>query len=553
MRFLGVAPVIACFISVAIMGISCSRNTLQDAGWGSETTNGVTASVYKSDGSAAAGVLVRLRKSDYVTSPMLELSKSAIYKADALTDAQGRFEIRGVDPGAYRIEVGDPSACPGRGGAVLFTCSIGAHDTVDLSADTLRPFAVARGLVDISVLPGKTLFVQVPGLERLALVDSAGTFEINDLPAGHFDLRVIAAQGAQTTRIRSDSVSVASGDTVIATMPGWKFFKRLYLNTTGNGANIGGKVYGFPVLIRLTNSNFHFAEAQAGGNDLRFAKPDGSMLSYEIEHWDAVAQTAEAWVKVDTVFGNDFLHFIMMYWGNSTAQSMSNAGAVFDTANGNIGVWHMNQIGNGPVLDATDNHYDGVSYNMAAASGVQGIIGNAGKFDGLASYVGFPGTANSKLNLPEKGSYTISAWAYTMNLDNKYYMIASKGNWQYNLQIMYTNSWEFAECRAAGGYTDVFSPAAVTTWSYLVGIRDGDKEYLYVNGTCTDSSISLLDTANIRNTGDDFTIGKMPNGSTYYFKGMIDDVRVLNRTVSADWIKLSYMNQQSRDSLIVFK
>jgi hypothetical protein len=553
MRFFGVAPVIACFISVAILGSSCSRNTLQDAGWGSETTNGITALVYKSDGSAAAGALVRLRKSDYVTSPMLELSKSAIYKADALTDAQGRFEIRGVDPGDYRIEVGTPSTGPGRGAAVLFTCSIDAHDTVELSADTLRPFAVARGLVDISVMLGKTLFVQVPGLERLAFVDSAGMFEINDLPAGHFDLRVIAAQGAQTTRIRSDSVSVAPGDTDIATMPGWKFFKRLYLNTTGNGANIGGNVYGFPALIRLTKSNFNFAEDQAGSADLRFAKPDGSLLSYEIERWDASQSSAEIWVKVDTVFGNDFSHFMVMYWGNSNAQSMSNAGAVFDTANGNIGVWHMNQIGNGPVIDATQNHYDGVSYNMSAASAVQGIVGVARRFDGATGYVTFPGTATSKLNFPEKGTYAVSAWAYTTNLDGNYHIIASKGNQQYNLEIMNSNSWEFAECRAAGGYTDVFSPAIINTWSYLVGIRNGDKEYLYVNGTCTDSTITLLDTASIRNTGDDFAIGKMTNGSFYYFNGMIDDVRVLNRALSADWIKLSYMNQQSRDSLIVFK
>jgi len=83
---------------------------------------------------------------------------------------------------------------------------------------------------------------------------------------------------------------------------------------------------------------------------------------------------------------------------------------------------------------------------------------------------------------------------------------------------MNTNSWEFAECQSAGGYTDVFSPATSNSWNYLVGVRNGDREYLYVNGLCTDSTITLLDTTYIRNTGDDFTIGKMTNGSNFYLQ-----------------------------------
>ena len=540
------------FAAVMTIGIQCSRTSSIAGNTSSETTNGITASVYESNGDPTQGAVVRLRKIDYVTQPPLSLAKPTIYEADALTDELGRFEFKGIDPGTYSIEVYDSSTGSGHGNNVLFTCSIAANDTLVLAPDTVRPFAVVTGSIDMSTISG-ALYVQIVGLERLVRVDSTGAFSIRDLPAGHFVLHSIATQGTQTTLVRTDSITVAAGDSVITSMPGWDFSRKVYLNTTATGANVSGNVSNFPVLVRLTNSNFDFSRAKTNGDDLRFTTTNGTAIPFEIERWDASLRSAEIWVKIDTVFGNDSSHYFYMCWGNPSAASVSNSGAVFDTTEGNISVWHLNLVGAGTVKDATQNHYDGVSFNMTAAASVPGIVGGGQAFDGATSYLTFPGTAKSKLDLPEKGTYTVSAWAYTTKLDGNYHIVASKGNLQYNLEVMNTNSWEFAECQSAGGYTDVFSPATSNSWNYLVGVRNGDREYLYVNGLCTDSTITLLDTTYIRNTGDDFTIGKMTNGSNFYFNGMIDEVRVLNRPVSADWIKLCYMNQQSRDFLIAFK
>ena len=52
-------------------------------------------------------------------------------------------------------------------------------------------------------------------------------------------------------------------------------------------------------------------------------------------------------------------------------------------------------------------------------------------------------------------------------------------------------------------------------------------------------------------------IGKTPPGtnnwSPYFFKGMVDEVRISNIALSADWIKLCYMNQRIDDKLVIFK
>jgi hypothetical protein len=52
-------------------------------------------------------------------------------------------------------------------------------------------------------------------------------------------------------------------------------------------------------------------------------------------------------------------------------------------------------------------------------------------------------------------------------------------------------------------------------------------------------------------------MGKMEGIGTgnfpYYFKGMLDEVRISSGACSADWIRLCYMNQKSDDALVVFK
>ena len=174
---------------------------------------------------------------------------------------------------------------------------------------------------------------------------------------------------------------------------------------------------GFPVLIRLTGSAFDFSQAQTSGGDLRFAKSDNTPLPYEIERWDPAAGMAEVWVKVDTVLGNDNTHAITMYWGNPNVADSSNGAAVFDTASGFQGVWHLGEAGNTVAKDATINGFNGTLYGMTAASSVPGAIGIARNFDGASGYIQMIGTAAGKLNFSQNGFYAVSAWVCADTLD----------------------------------------------------------------------------------------------------------------------------------------
>src|SRR5271157_2876192 len=125
----------------------------------------------------------------------------------------------------------------------------------------------------------------------------------------------------------------------------WAHACNITLNSSATGANVATQQLGFPVLVRLTSTTpaFSFAQTQAGGQDIRFSKADGTHIPYQIERFDQTNQVAEIWVKAD-VNGNDNSQYISMYWGNGTAVDSSNGAAVFN--NGFVGAWHLNETGN---------------------------------------------------------------------------------------------------------------------------------------------------------------------------------------------------------------
>jgi hypothetical protein len=68
----------------------------------------------------------------------------------------------------------------------------------------------------------------------------------------------------------------------------------------------------------------------------------------------------------------------------------------------------------------------------------------------------------------------------------------------------------------------------------------------------------------VRNTSNDLYIGRFAEEVTLppmgpkvvgynHFKGSIDEVRIISRSQSADWIRLCYMNQRPDDQLVQFK
>lgn len=547
--------------ALAALVLSCSE-PLHTAGGTSDSGNPrvIATAIYK-NGMPAAHAVVKVRRSDY-TSALPGLAKGAVYAAEARTDSMGRCDIATLDTGTYCVEITDSAS---NSALSTFSVSEGAG-TIVLSRDTLLASGSIRGAIVEKLAVSAPLYVQMFGLERLSRVDAAtGKYLVPAVPRGAYKMRILSSSAdIAAAQVPNVAVTPAETSTVattsINTLGQWRFSQKLVLNTTASGAQVFSDIVNFPVLVRLGAAHFDFGDAAANGNDVRFAKSDGTALPFEIEKWDSAGGEALVWVRVDTVYAGDSTHYFTMYWGASTGSatgSVSNGPAVFDTGSGFQGVWHMNQAAGTQAKDATLNNYDGAPLNSGSITPEEGAIGTAQAFDGQAGYYDMTGTANGKVNFPKNGTYSISAWAYVDTLDNHYHTIAAKGDFQYNLETVVGNKWQFAEFNQGIGWDMTTQPASARVWAYLTGVRQGPNEFLYVNGDLASSTIEELpDSTSLRNAGFDFMIGRImkSNADTtaYFFKGMIDEVRVCSVAPSGDWIKLCYMNQKIPDKLVMF-
>lgn len=532
----------------------------------------VAARIVTTGGTSAAGATLRLRRSDYL-SPVPGLAKRAgIIGADATTDSAGRFEIPGIEPGEYRIEISDSTLKQ----AVLLDCVVGDGDTADLGIDTLRPFAVVRGTVERTAQPSVPGYVQIAGLERLALTDPDGRYTIDDLPAGMMKLRIVSQGSPAVDPLILDSITTVPGDTTVVPPGGRQFSKRLYLNTTASGAGISEDVTGFPLLVRLSSDTlgnpgsiaFDFGRALDSGRDVRFTRPDGTLLPYEIEQWDAAAQSAAIWVRMDTVHANDSTQYLIMHWGASTGSApppQSNSAAVFDTADGFEGVWHLAEqapgAGNPDIFkDATAHNFHGT--DNISATGRDGVIGNGHEFGGeqAGDWIDL---GHNRDFLTGAAGATLEAWVKLDTANTFYYFLShSVGapvDGDSSRALLFTNihgipgiggrSVDSAKVTSQGGGDTL--PAG--SWHYLAGVIDyaGDSLVLYIDGVRVGRRIVDFPTTRTPSTPSQFgAVGASDKGDRHYVDGFMDEVRTQKTVRSASWIKLCYESQRPQQTVV---
>lgn len=342
----------------------------------------------------------------------------------------------------------------------------------------------------------------------------------------------------------------------------WEHSLSIYMNTSSSGAAVSENVVNFPVLVRLSRDNFSwFAQTLPGGDDIRFAKNDGTHLPYHIERWiDGTdnEDIAEIWVLVDTVYGNSTVQSIFMYWGNEDASDSSNSEAVFATSNSFAAAYLLDNT-NENAIDYTAN-----KKNAGPAGDIpdrrEGMIGYCQNFDGSGDYFG-AGTGET-FNMSAEDNVTISAWVQPAGDPPPGNVEGIAGIWAWTESAMQYAIAEDADLgfffsissNGSDNYKiiSVGSPPANGTWYHVAGTMDGSTMTLYVNGapvvTSTEQTAIFYD----QNKGS-FRIGLQDSDGDQYqqfYNGDIDHVVLSKTGRSAAWIRLCYENQKSAQTLV---
>lgn len=317
----------------------------------------------------------------------------------------------------------------------------------------------------------------------------------------------------------------------------WRHSGEMWLLTTPEGANLpdGAVVEDFPVLVRLHRDWFDFSQSQNAGEDIRFSTSEGRSLAYQIESWDAAKGEANVWVRVPKITGNS-RQMLRVHWGEAAAKRESNGQAVFNSTNGYLSTWHMNE----PVQDETKL----LTSNDTGTTATAGIIGAARHFPGGKGVFG-----GDKIDgLPVGAeSHSTEAW---FRAEKPNATIVSWGNEHAQGKVVMqfrSPPHVRMDCYFSGGNVAGESRLQLSEWTHVVHTYQKGEAKLYING--------MLDGVN-RNQGPPLAV-KSPARlfiggwyNNYEFVGDIDEVRVSKVVRSADWVKLQYENQKPNQTLV---
>jgi len=297
----------------------------------------------------------------------------------------------------------------------------------------------------------------------------------------------------------------------------------------------------YPSLIADGNlTSAVYAGLETDGKDLRITTDEAGTteIPFEIVAMDTSAETCEIWAKIPTLDYDDDTSLFIWY-GNSSAVAY----AVDDTF-GSQAVWsdygavyHMEGNSN----DSTDGGHTGTDTSITYST-ANGEIGQGAGLNGSSSKI----TAPDANELDLTGNHTIQTW-FNTNVNNAYEAMVEKytsGNGYY-FRLNDSGELVFGNQAIPQGSNITGSTVVGTnTWKMGHGTYDGTNIRVYLNGS--QDGISASYTYGNVNSAATLKLGvRGDNGSSIPYSGELDEVRIRESALSADWCLTEYNNQNS--------
>jgi len=165
-------------------------------------------------------------------------------------------------------------------------------------------------------------------------------------------------------------------------------------------------------------------------------------------------------------------------------------------------------------------------------------MGNVLSFDGVNDNINCGN--NSNLNIVNQ--ITVGVWINPITSEHAGYQIVSKKtNWQdpngYDLMVYPTNAqFYWGDNSGYGGGAIGASIPYDGRWKYIVGIVEGNVWKLYING----AFINSFSHARYFSQGNSNNLYISKEGG-YWFKGLINDIKIYNTVFSSSQIKQNYI------------
>ncbi|MEX0924710.1 MAG: LamG domain-containing protein, partial [Candidatus Paceibacterota bacterium] len=222
---------------------------------------------------------------------------------------------------------------------------------------------------------------------------------------------------------------------------------------------------------------------------------------------------------------------------NATKPSTENANRNDLLTNGLVGHWSFDgpDVSASTADDVSGNGNDGTL--NGDVSPAAGVIGQGFSFDGSGDYI---------LVSPMDGltNLTVSGWIYREN-NSTWHALSSRQTGSNSTR----NWWLGGESGQNKAFFSMYSSGGAANshssngdlpqeeWTHITGTYNGSAMKIYINGAL-DKTIETSFTP--VTSSADMAIGARGDGGTHYLDGLVDDVRIYNRALSADEVKRLY-------------
>lgn len=297
------------------------------------------------------------------------------------------------------------------------------------------------------------------------------------------------------------------------------------------GAARSTALSGFPVLVRIQNSSpqgfsYDDLNSKSDGADIAFIDMEGNGLPFEIDTWDTDG-TSLIWVRLPSMTnGTEFV----MCWGSATSGKTICGTNPFA---GYYGVWHMNEAN---AKDSSSNHLDGTANGSVTT--VDAKLGTGASFSSSAKIE----TTNT-LNSAFSSVISFETWALASDVSGKQALFGKEALATFKIEGGAT--WFTTPGKE--DFKNVNYPVSANTWYHIVlTFIPNQTAKVYVNGNLEKTQ---ADSKGFNDLTKSCPVVFGSNQWNQYYKGVLDECRLLTTELSADWIAADYATQNDASFL----
>lgn len=210
------------------------------------------------------------------------------------------------------------------------------------------------------------------------------------------------------------------------------------------------------------------------------------------------------------------------------------------TADGLIGWWPMNDLDNGGTTDYSGNRSTGVlKGGVTQTAGVKGAAKTAFDFDGINGQI----LCGSNDVLRPTDAVSITAWIRPRVVSGSLSGIVNYGAGGYWLSL--SSSGNLTLYISTTNLANTSRPVVTDQWQFVVGRYVGGTGRIGVytlngGGAWTTGSTYPTTITNYPASGETCQIGSIKSVAGRWFNGVIDDVRIYNKSLSDEEVQKLY-------------